>query len=168
MGSCFYGKDRGLTAAAVAAAVVGAAGFIGNEFGKSSVEEVSDIFFDGRPFCFEYSYAGTPEFDQCLYSYAPSNYQVDGLSSQCLERIARAVKMLEVFIVEGAHTSFFGIDHHDDRGGAEMLMHGASKAEVFMNGEADFHSRILPIKVILPLFSVYHRKGYLLWRLADG
>ena len=139
MGSCIYGKDRGLAAAAVAAAVVGVAGSIGDEFGKSAVEEGSDIIFDGRPFCLEYSYAGTPEFDQCPVSYAPGNYQVDGLSSQRLERIARAVKMIEVFIVKGAHTSFFGIDHHDDRGGAEMLMYGASKAEVFMDRKADFH-----------------------------
>jgi hypothetical protein len=52
MGNCFYGKDRGLAAAAIAAAIVGVAGFIGDEFGKPAVEEVSDIIFDGRPFCF--------------------------------------------------------------------------------------------------------------------
>jgi hypothetical protein len=124
-------------AAAVFAAVVGAAGFVGNEFGKPAVEEVSDILFYGRPFCFEYSYSGTPEFDQCPSSYAPGNYQVDGLSSQCLERVARAVQMIEVFVVKGAHASFFGIDYHDDRSGSKMLMHWASKAEVFMYGKAD-------------------------------
>jgi hypothetical protein len=89
-------------AAAVSTVVVCAAGFIGNEFGKPAVEEVSDILFYCRPFRFEYSYAGASEFDQGPPSYAPRNYQVDGLSSQCLERVARAVKMIEVFVATGA------------------------------------------------------------------
>jgi hypothetical protein len=119
---------------------------------------MSDIFFDGYPFRFEYSYAGSPEFYQWPFSDASRYYNVDGLSAQRLERIAQAMKMIEVPIVEGSHTSFFGIDYHDDRGGAEMLMNGAAETEVFMYGEADFHSRILRIKNILTTL-VYHRVG---------
>jgi hypothetical protein len=47
--------------------------------------------------------------------------------------------MIEVFVVKGAHAPFFGIDHHDDRGRAEMLMYGASKSQVFMDRKAYFH-----------------------------